>query len=109
MRYQIISVVLGLFLMQQAFAINDPMRPPVSVTGSGKMKTSPVWVLNSVLTSNQRKVAIINQIPVLVGESVNGARVMSIRDDRVLMSQDGKQFEIKLYSARVKRPVAGKQ
>ncbi len=108
MRYQIISIVFGLLLMSQAHALSDPMKPPVSFMGTGKIHSAPVWVLNSVITSNDRKVAIINQVPVLVGESVSGARILSIRDDRVLLSQDGKQFEIKLYSARVKRPAAGK-
>jgi type II secretory pathway component PulC len=109
MRYLIISILSGLMIVSQAYALSDPMKPPVSVMGSNKFKSAPVWVLNSVLTSNERKVAIINQVPVLVGESVSGARVLSIRDDRVLMSQGGKQFEIKLYSARVKRPAAGTQ
>ena len=102
---EIIVISLLIFCSTAALAQSDPMRPPM--TDPATKSQEPSWVLNSVLFSEERHVAVINQRPVRVGDSINGARVLAIYPDSVRLSRADKTFSIKLQSLRVKQPVRG--
>ena len=103
--FLLLLVVLVLMNSTILFAESDPMRPPM-VSTSAK-QAAPGWVLNSVLISDERHVAVINQRPVRVGDKINGARVLAIYPDRVRLSRAEKTFLIKLHPLSVKQPVRG--
>jgi general secretion pathway protein B len=42
------------------------------------------------------RIAVVNDLPVMVGNLVDGARVEEILPDRVRFSRDGKKFEVPL-------------
>jgi MSHA biogenesis protein MshK len=101
------SIFMGLLLLTSATALaqSDPMRPPL--TDPVAKSQQPSWVLNSILFSEERLVAVINQRPVRVGDRINGARVLAIYPESVRLSRADKTFSIKLQDLRVKQPVRG--
>jgi hypothetical protein len=108
-------VMTWMILMMLSLALpamaseTDPMRPPA---GMGEMKghaaqQKPRWILQSILVSKQRNIAVINQRTVAVGDRVNGARVLEIHPTYVRLSKEQEVFVIRLPSLQVKRPVNG--
>ena len=100
-----LAVLLVLIFSSVAVAVNDPMRPPMTSTSA--KQDAPGWVLNSVLISEDRNIAVINQRPVYEGGKINGAKVLKIYSDRVRLSTADKTFYIKLLPLSVKEPVRG--
>lgn len=84
----------------------DPTRPGIA-TGGGRPTEAQVtkWVLTSTLISPHRSVAIINDQVVLVGQEVDGARLVAIKPGRVLLSRAGKKIKLKLIADPVKQTV----
>lgn len=87
----------------------DPMQPPAGagVVRSQGVEEKPYWRLQSVLISEQRNIAVINQRTVAVGDSINGARVIAIHPGYVRLSKANEVFVIRLSSLSVKRPAGG--
>lgn len=75
---------------QQGLLI-DPMRPQQipspqrSVPVAQKPVAAESWVLSTILTSVERKVAIINGQPFQQGDSLDGYKVIEIKPDRVVL------------------------
>ena len=75
---------------QQGLLI-DPMRPQQiqspkqSLPAAQKPVAAESWVLSTILTSAERKVAIINGQPFQQGDSLNGYKVIEIEPDRVVL------------------------
>jgi MSHA biogenesis protein MshK len=66
----------------------DPMRPPSGYVAAApvlKVKGSAekVWVLQSVMKGSDRAVAVVNGVPVSLGEKYQGATLVKILDDEV--------------------------
>lgn len=92
----------------------DPMKPPAVALQKMRPKTArktpakpvkkvvvkplPPLVLQSIIYSPGRKIAIINDSPVVSGEQVEGARVVDIKKDRVTLVRRGKKLELMLDS-----------
>ena len=58
-------------------------------------KTSqPVWKLGGILYDNDSPSAIINKIIVRDGDIINGARVVQIEKESVILDKDGLQFTL---------------
>jgi MSHA biogenesis protein MshK len=98
-------VLLALFLPAMAAADDgerrDPLKPP------GEVRSTPAttfnadaWRLVSTLVADGRRVAIINDRAVRVGDRVGGARVIAIEPGRVSLDYRGRRFT-------VGRPAAG--
>lgn len=78
-------LLVGLLLALPVTAdSDDPMRPP-----QARQTTTPAvqqsWDLSSVLISERRRLAVINDQMVKVGDRVGGARVQRIEADRVIL------------------------
>src|SRR3970282_471684 len=80
------GIIMGMFISMLCIcdvilAMEDPFRPPGykeknSLQNiSSKSKT---WDVNQILTSGNRRIAIINNRAVKVGENVGGAKVIEI-------------------------------
>lgn len=80
-------ILLGLLAAVPAMAeeVDDPMRPPQARQTTAATPQPPSWDLSSVLISERRRVAVINNQLVQVGDRVGGARVQRIEADRVIL------------------------
>lgn len=83
----------------------DPTRPPstLAVTGSTTDKTADVPVLQSVLISPYRKVAVINGEALQVGDRLDDARVSRIAEAEVVLVRGGRTQTLKLFPGIEKR------
>lgn len=94
--YKILNKFSGLFLLlllaidTQAF--NDPTKPPGF--SSSPVARKPL-VLNSLLVSKTRKVAVINGKPMSEGDVVEGAKLLKINQSSVIMAVRGKRLVLK--------------
>lgn len=91
----------------------DPMEPPSyakwkfnQAKNKGLKAEKPVVAkkqevglsLQSVLVSNQRKVAIINQKAMSVGDTIEGAKLIKINSDSVALVKKGKLINLGVNS-----------
>lgn len=85
----------GLLLSGNVFALNDPTRPidPAVYFGSGNRDG---WALQSILFSSDRRIAIINGVRVQEGDRIGAARVVRIRDSRVVLETGNRRLELRL-------------
>ena len=93
--------------------LTDPTRPPASigVAGQGNVAAETAatgTVLQSVLISSGRRVAVISGQNVRLGEKYGNARVVRITESEVVL-KDGKETQVlKLFPDVEKRRVASK-
>ena len=105
-------VLLGLvqYSLVQAQEMHDPMQPPayalqkyreaqIKQAGTGPVKVVkkiPVktFQLSSILYSAQRKIAIIDDQAMAVGDTINGARLVSITRNRARLINKGKRIDL---------------
>ena len=98
-KYLIVLFIVLLF-GHVAAAMTDPTRPSGYVAAkasSGKL------VLESVLVSEQRTVAVINGKPLSVGEKIESAKVLTIAKDQVRLQRAGKIIVLKTKQATVRQ------
>ncbi len=89
--------LLALALPLAALAAGDPTRPPGlrAPAGGGAPAARPRWQLNATLISPERRSAMINGRTVVVGDRINGARVLAIQPAMVRLR--GKRGEFNIY------------
>jgi hypothetical protein len=76
--------------------MSDPMRPVFGGSGGGAQKASGGrWVVTGILISPGRRLAMINDRLIGVGEKVDGARVRNIRGNGVELDVDGRLIFLK--------------
>ena len=110
----IVTVMFGWIIAFPAVAveISDPMRPPPFALQKfrlEKLKDQPpvnrpkadksqakVWELNSILYSQNRQHAIINNQVVKKGGTIDGAKLVRIRRDGVRLIARGKVINLSL-------------
>jgi len=101
-------ILLALFLPALAGAEEtqrrDPLQPPGEVrTSTEAAFNADAWRLVSTLVADGRRVAIINDRTVGVGDRVGGARVLAIESGRVALDYRGRRFTITRPSAGVSK------
>lgn len=75
-------------------ALRDPTRPyAVSVRVPA---AAPSFEVNAIIVSADRRIAIVNGQRVATGGSVNGATVITIEKDHLILEKDGKRITIAL-------------
>lgn len=82
----------------------DPMRPPTAAEirtwlsdESGQRSHSP-WQLQSVLIASDRRIAVINGQRKRIGDTINGAGVLSIEPGRVTLDTGSDQITLTINS-----------
>ncbi|MGK0440988.1 MAG: MSHA biogenesis protein MshK [Pseudohongiellaceae bacterium] len=85
------SAMLFTAMAEGVWGLADPTRPPIF--GEQAAKSTP-FRLNSLLISDERKVAIVNGQSVSIGEMVNGARVVYIDNNKVKLNKNGEVIEL---------------
>ncbi len=99
--------LIGLALLTSAavaaaeeLPVRDPMRPfaVAAATGGGgsPAAATPRFVLTAVLLAAERRVAVVNGEPRLLGDTVSGAKIVAIEADAVRLSEAGKELVIPL-------------
>ena len=116
--YSVFGLILLLVLsgLPEAYAqvLSDPMQPPPfalkkfrqaavknkpgpSVTLPVKQKFTPVSLkLTSILFSNSRRIAIIDDQLLRVGDSISGAKLVKINKNNVRLLRKGKIINLSL-------------
>jgi MSHA biogenesis protein MshK len=103
MRIPIFIIVLGL-LAWNPLAAGDPTRPPSPAeirawqSGQQVQDTQTTWRLQSVLISEHRRVAIINNQRHQVGDRLAQARIIAIEPGEVTLEQAGERFTLTIAS-----------
>ena len=87
----------------------DPFMPPGWNEPAEPERTldTSAWALASTLTSDGRRVAIINGRAVRVGDRIDGARVLGIDGNRVRLEHGGQRFTIRPPASPGRKSRAG--
>jgi hypothetical protein len=85
--------------------VRDPMRP-FGRDGGGVSAAAPAprFTLTGVVISPSRRVAILNGRPYLQGDSVDGARIVTIEAHAVRFDDRGAELVVPLKTAAKPRP-----
>ena len=76
--------------------LRDPTRP---YTASERTATvAPRFVVNAIIVSRERRVAIVNGRRVGIGGSVDNATVISIEKEKLILEMNGKRQTVRLHS-----------
>jgi hypothetical protein len=93
-----VLLVLLALLPVPTFAdeMRDPMRPDAGGSGGGVQRAAGArWVVTGILISPERRLAMINNRLIGVGEKVDGARIRSIRGNGVELDVGGRLIFLK--------------
>lgn len=81
----------------------DPTRPAWARSSNDKAGIrAPGWKLSSIVVGETRRVAVINDEAVGIGDVVNGATVMEILPYAVTLRRNGRDFTLTLLDGNVK-------
>jgi hypothetical protein len=75
--------------------MRDPTRPYTARELSAT--TAPRFVVNAIIISPERRVAIVNGRRVSVGDSVGNATVIAIEKEEMVLELDGKRITTGLH------------
>lgn len=79
----------------------DPTRPYTASERSAA--SSPRFVVNAIIVSDERRVAIVNGRRVGVGGSLDGATVIAIETDQLILEIGGKRITAGLNEGAMRR------
>jgi len=96
-----VFILLSLVLAGNAAALNDPTRPtdPALYFSNGN---AGGWALQSILSSNERRIAIINGQRVKEGDRIGSARVARIQDSQVVLETRDRKLTLHLRPDSIK-------
>lgn len=98
-------VLVGTAASASAERLLDPTRPPLAPSAMTSPQTSSTGpLLQSILVSPHRKVAVINGEMVVVGGMVGGAQVAGITETEVILKSGKETQVLRLYSDIGKKP-----
>lgn len=82
-------------------SVADPMRPPgYGAVSTTKAYRSTSYSLSQILISDERKRAVINETLVSEGSKVDGAKVLKIENNKVILRVDGKSKVLLMSDAK---------
>lgn len=87
--------------------LGDPTRPASGYRGAaGDETVQPLnWRLTSTLIASKRRVAIINNQTVQVGQTIDGAVLLAVESDSALLRRQGENIRLDLKADTVKQAV----
>jgi len=97
-------LLLGPGLAGSVHALKDPTQPtdPGNYFGGTESRSGSNWSLQSILSSPQRRIAVINGTRVKEGDRIGAARVVRIRDSHVLLNAGGRTRTLHLLPESIK-------
>jgi MSHA biogenesis protein MshK len=92
-------LLLGPGLAASVHALKDPTQPtdPGIYFGRAESPSGNSWSLQSILSSPQRRIAVINGTRVKEGDQIGFARVIRIHDSHVLLNTSGRTVTLQLF------------
>ena len=86
-------LVLGLTLTSGPGLADERLRDPTRpyTAAEQRASTAPRFVVNAIIVSDDRRVAIVNGRRVGVGSSLRGATVIAIEKDQLILEINGKR------------------
>jgi len=98
------ALLLGCGLAASVHALQDPTQPtdPEQFFGSADSHSGSSWSLQSILSSPQRRIAVINGTRVKEGDRIGSARVIRIHDSHVLLGTSGRRLTLHLFPESIK-------
>ncbi len=111
--WRLTRLAAGCLALVSAAAIGaglpDPMRPPPALAAAdGAAVDVALPVLQSVMLSPSRKMAIISGQTVALGDSYQGARLVKINESEVVLRNGSEVQTLKLFPDLEKQPLAGR-
>lgn len=89
----------------RAAALDDPMRPPEAAASSAPVVSTPsAGGLQIVITSPQRKLAVIDGAVVPLGAPVRKATLAGVSDSLAVLRKNGDSDVLLMYPNIDKRP-----
>jgi len=100
----IAALLLGPGLAGNVHALKDPTQPtdPGNYFGSSENRSGSSWSLQSILSSPQRRIAVINGTRVKEGDRLGSARVVRIHESHVLLNTGGRTLTLHLFPQSIK-------
>jgi hypothetical protein len=104
-------LVSAAVVASEELPVRDPMRPfaatAATSNGTDRAVTGPRFVLTAVLLAAERRVAVLNGAPRLLGDTVAGAKIVAIEANAVRLQEGGNELVIPLgRRAQVRSVVA---
>jgi hypothetical protein len=85
-------------------AILDPMRPPGKSVLTISSEPARKWNLTAILVSPERRLAMINNRLMEVGEKIDGAKVKVINSNTVELEVEGRRLTLRPGTYPVRKP-----
>lgn len=117
-----LSILITLFALVagpvQAQPLNDPMRPPMTVSPSTSAQGSSKAIkrsqgngyqLSAIRITKQQRSATINGKTLHIGSHIGTARVTAIQASSVTLQRAGKKITVPLLPLSIKKPVEANQ
>lgn len=90
----------GAVAVAEELPVRDPMRPFAAAQTAGGGPSSgaqgPRFVLTAVVLAAERRVAVLNGAPRLLGDTVAGAKIVAIEPNAVRLQEGGNELVIPL-------------
>lgn len=85
--------------------LSDPTRPPVMTLGRPlpNAQEPMQWQLSATVIGPQRRVAVINEQALQVGQKIDGAELLAVEPGSALLLHRGREMQLKLNSITVKQ------
>ena len=100
-------LTIGVAVAAPLEGLTDPMQPLIApaATPSQEASDAPpvVWQLQGIRIDTRRRSALINGQSVAVGEEVDGAKVLKIENDSVVIQSGDKPSTLRLLKHDVKQ------
>jgi hypothetical protein len=85
------------FALQQYQQEKNENKPKVGVVQKKRVKSKPL-LLASILYSSTRKIVIINEKMLSVSDTIDGAKLVSIKNNSVRLVRNGKTINLRLLN-----------
>ncbi|MDA3868515.1 MAG: hypothetical protein PF589_00895 [Gammaproteobacteria bacterium] len=108
-KFTLLACTYALACTANAYAtgMGDPLRPPEyqskADVASAVAIAKPQWHVNEILFSGARRIAVINDRVVAIGDHINGAKVVDIKPERVVLQYKNSFINARLKSVLVKK------
>ena len=99
-----VLLLVGAGLAGSAHALKDPTQPtdPAHYSKTPESHITSNWYLQSILSSPQRRIAVINGTRVKEGDRIGSARVVRILESHVLLNNGGRTLTLRLFPESIK-------
>lgn len=96
-------LLMGCALSAGSHALNDPTQPtdPAAYFGTATSRENSSWSLQSILSSPQRRIAVINGTRVREGDRIGTAQVIRIHNSGVVLDTSGRRLILHLFPGAI--------